>query len=120
MARKNPSFEFTITIPKIEVRIELILKEHEMSHNKTGKILLSLTSKNVFWKNMEKQIEEVVSICDVCIRHDKIKLQDGLPHSKDGYCAMLTVVEYLTKFAWAFPLKHKSAFYDFNQEISYI
>ena len=58
MARKNPSFEFTITIPKPEDRIELILKEHEMSHNKTGKILLSLTSKNFFGKIWKSKLKK--------------------------------------------------------------
>ena len=79
---------------------------------------------------MEKFIHDTISVCDICIRHDQIiKLDDpavalnidniferwgidivnGLPLTDEGYCSMLVVVEYLTKFAWAFPLRTKSA-----------
>ena len=130
MARKNRDHEFTITIPKPENREEIILKEHELQHSKSGKIVYNLSSKNIFWKNMEKQIDDLISLCEVCIRYDKIIRQDnpataihidniferwgldvvsGLPLSKEGYSAILVVIEYLTKFPWAFPLKHKSA-----------
>ena len=38
-----------------------------------------------------------------------IDITSGFPLTKEGYHAVLTVVEYLTKFAWAFPLKTKSS-----------
>jgi hypothetical protein len=38
-----------------------------------------------------------------------IDITGGLPVTDEGFHAVLTVVEYLTKFAWAFPLKTKSA-----------
>ena len=38
-----------------------------------------------------------------------IDLTGGFPFTKEGYHAVLTVVEYLTKFAWASLLKTKSA-----------
>jgi len=130
MARRNENMSFSLTIPKPDDRLELVLKEHELTHYKTRKILESLTKKNYFWKNMEKFIHDTISVCDICIRHDLVvKIENpaaalnienifdrwgidivgGLPLTDEGYSSMLVVVEYLTKFAWAFPLKTKSA-----------
>jgi hypothetical protein len=36
-------------------------------------------------------------------------IEMGLPVTIEGYHAILVLIEYLTKFAWAFPLKTKSA-----------
>ena len=79
---------------------------------------------------MNKDIEKIVATCEVCLKHDKVPIVNnqanathidnifdrwgidvvnGLPLSEHGYSSILVVVEYLTKFAWAFPLKHKSA-----------
>ena len=130
LARRNEGMSFTITIPKPENRLDLVLKEHELTHFKTKKILDSLTKQNFYWKNMEKFIHDAISICDICIRHDQvvkvenpaaaltidnvfdrwgIDIVGGLALTDEGYCSILVVVEYLTKFAWAFPLKTKSA-----------
>ena len=130
MARRNEEMSFSITIPKPEDRINLVLKEHELTHYHTRKIYDSLTAQNYYWKNMEKFIHDTISVCDICIRHDQIikldnpavalnidniferwgiDIVNGLPLTDEGYCSMLVVVEYLTKFAWAFPLKTKSA-----------
>ncbi len=130
VARHTILDEFEIIIPKPEDRQELVLKEHELGHPNGEKIEKALKEKNFFWKNMRKLIDELVSLCDICIKHDKLKLINnpavalnidnifdrwgidvimGLHTTNDGYHAILTVVEYLTKFAWAFPLKTKSA-----------
>ena len=79
---------------------------------------------------MIKDIINVINRCEICIKYDKIKLinnpatamhvdnyfdkmsidiKGGLHTTEDGNSSMLVVVEYLTKFALAFPLKHKSA-----------
>jgi hypothetical protein len=130
MARRNEGMSFSIVIPRPENRLDLVLKEHELTHYKTRKILDSLTKQNYYWKNMEKFIHNTISVCDICIRHDQIMKIDnsataltidnifdrwsidivgGLPLTDEGYSSMLVVVEYLTKFAWAFPLRTKSA-----------
>ena len=129
-ARKNIQDEFKINIPKPSERQELILTEHELGHPKTEGVIQRLKEKKIQWKNMQRDIEKIISLCDICIRHDKIIKQGnpaqainidtifqrlgidcitGLPMSKNGYSVMLVVVEYLTKFAWAFPMKTKSA-----------
>ena len=126
LARLNSNDEFDITIPKPEHRQEIVLKEHELGHPKGEKIEQSIRSKKIMWKNMRKFIDDLISLCDICIKHEKIKatnnpamalnidnifdrwgidITGGLPVTKEGYHAFLTVVEYLTKFAWAFPLK---------------
>ena len=43
MARRNEGMSFSIVIPKPENRLDLVLKEHELTHYKTRKILDSLT-----------------------------------------------------------------------------
>lgn len=79
---------------------------------------------------MTKFIETVVSKCSICLKYDKFKqindtalatsidgifdrigidLVSGLPFSKEGFSSILVIVEYLSKFAWAFPIKTKSA-----------
>ena len=129
-ARKNINDEFTIKIPKPSERQEIILTEHEIGHPKTDGVISRLKEKQIQWKNMQKDIEKILALCDVCIRHDKIIKQGnpaqainidtifqrlgidcitGFPMSKNGYSILLVIVEYLTKFAWAFPMKTKSA-----------
>jgi hypothetical protein len=130
VARNNIKQLFDITIPKLEERQDIVLKEHELGHPKTEKIKQALDLKKIFWKNMRKFIDDVISQCDICIKHERLKLVNnpalalnvdnifdrmgmdivmGLPTTNEGYHAILVVVEYLTKFAWAFPLKTKSA-----------
>jgi len=129
MARKNSTLEFNLTVPKPELRESIILKEHELSHTKAGKIHSSLSSQNIYWRNMTKFIETVVSKCSICLKYDKFKqindtalatsidgifdrigidLESGLPVSKEGFSSILVIVEFLSKFAWAFPIKTKS------------
>ena len=38
-----------------------------------------------------------------------IDLVLGLPETVDGYLGVLVIVEYLTKYGWAFPIKSKQA-----------
>ena len=130
VARNNVKNLFDITIPRLEERLDIVLKEHELGHPKVEKIKQALDLKKIFWKNMRKFIDDVISQCDICIKHERLKLVNnpalalnidnifdrmgmdivmGLPTTHDGYHAILVVVEYLTKFAWAFPLKTKSA-----------
>ena len=130
IARKNPTLEFNLTVPKPEERESIILKEHEINHAKSSKIHSSLSAKNIFWKNMNKTIDSVINKCTICLKYDKYKqisdtaiaisidnifdkigidLVNGIPTSSEGHCSLLVIVEYLSKFTWGFPLKTKSA-----------
>ena len=74
-------------------------------------------------------LKKVINRCKVCLRHnhtrevnnpalahhidtlmDKISvdIKGGLPITPDGYHAILVAVEFLSKYAWAFPIKTKS------------
>ena len=108
---------FSLTIAKPDDQLELVLKEHELTHYNTRKILELLTKKNYFWKNMERFIHYTISVCDICIRHElSMKIENpaaalniekifdrwgidivgGLPLTDEGFSSMLVVVEYLT------------------------
>lgn len=63
MARKNSTLEFNLSVPKPEFREAIVLKEHELSHAKAAKIHNSLSSQNLYWRNMAKFIETVISKC---------------------------------------------------------
>ena len=119
-ARLNKKTEFEYKIPRPEDRRELVLREHELGHPKGEKIEEALRAKKVYWKNMRKYIDDLIALCDICIKYDQIKatnnpamalnidnifdrmgidITGGFPLTKEGYHAVLTVVEYLTKFA---------------------
>ncbi len=129
-ARKNSSFDFTIKVPKPEERFEILAREHELTHAKVERMVKNLSEKSIHWKSISKDAHQLVNSCDICLKYDKIRLVNnpataisidnifdrlsmdvvsGLPRTAEGYHAIFVIVEYLTKFAWAFPLKHKSA-----------
>jgi hypothetical protein len=79
---------------------------------------------------MIKTIDQIIATCEICLKFDKIKavnnpaipsfidnvfdkigidLINGLPESAEGFQIILVIIEYVTKFAWAIPLKTKAA-----------
>jgi hypothetical protein len=54
-----------LTIPKLEERLDIFLKEHELGHPKTEKIKQALDLKKIFWWNMRKFINDFISQCDI-------------------------------------------------------
>ena len=106
MCRKSIEDDFTIEIPRPEMRAEIIKKEHELSHFKPQHIYDNLINKMYFWKNMMRDITEICGVCEVCLKYDKQKLVNapanalhidsifdrwgidivgGLPETKEGY-----------------------------------
>jgi hypothetical protein len=82
-----------------------------------------------FWPNLEEIVVDVVRNCEACKRNhieaplqhnakaikvtgvlDKIgmDLTFGLPETSDGYRGLITMIDYLTKFVWAFPIRTKT------------
>ncbi len=83
-----------------------------------------------YWRNMLNHIEKIVKKCDKCHRHfqekptkhpakasevlglgDKIgiDLTFWLHDTTDGYKGLLWIIEHLSKYPYAVPIKSKSA-----------
>lgn len=93
------------------------------------------------WKNIRKEVEKFISRCDVCLRNQKVRHYDqparaikvtklferigidlvfGLPETEEGYKGIFVVTEYLSKFAYARPIKSKTAEEIADKLIEYI
>jgi hypothetical protein len=114
LARESLNDEFNITIPRPEDRQAIVLKEHELGHPKGEKIEYALKEKKIMWRNMRKYIDSLIALCDICIKHERMKtinnpatalnvdnifdrwgidITGGLPVTDEGFHAVLTVVE---------------------------
>jgi hypothetical protein len=79
---------------------------------------------------MQQDVARIISNCESCKRHkiepiiehaakvinisaifERVSLDFvfGLPQTTEGYCGILVIIEYLTKYAMAFPMKTKTA-----------
>ena len=120
---------YTLIVPPIEDRVELIKHAHNLGHFKTESTCTSLRQK-YFWKNMRHDVHHFICNCLPCLRNDikptinhpalvlsvtqifdriGIDLVFGLPLTSEGFHGCFIITEYLTKYVWAFPIKSKEA-----------
>lgn len=117
------------TVPKLELRRDLILKAHCLGHFENETVYNRLKEK-YFWKGMIKDIDHFVKRCTTCqrmktmtpIEHGAkafavngiferigMDLTGGFPESQEGYSRILVIIEYMTKVVRLYPMKTKRA-----------
>ena len=126
--RKDEDSEEKI-VPKPEDRYDIAVRAHRMGHFQVDATLKRL-QQDYYWKGMKAEVEKCISDCEQCKRNHKvapmehpakaiqvkslfdrvgIDLTFGLTETKEGFHGLLTIVEYVSKFSWAYPIKTKSA-----------
>lgn len=126
--RKNIEDDYLV-VPKPAERQEIIKTAHLLGHFAIGSVYDRLRTK-YFWKNMIKDIENVVKQCRPCLRHQKTPIQEhpalaipvtglmdridmdlvfGLPETENGYKGIFVITEALSKYPYAVPIKSKTA-----------
>ena len=127
--RKNMEEEFKLQIPLPEQRKEIIAKRHLLGHFDSKSVYDAL-KEEYYWNKMSRDIQDYVKKCIPCIKNNKsrvfehpaqaisienmferigIDLVFGLPETEDGYTGILVIVEYLSKFPYAVPIRSKTA-----------
>ncbi|CAF1063155.1 unnamed protein product [Brachionus calyciflorus] len=123
--RKNLNFEY----PKTEDRDTIIKKAHSFRHFQAESTYNRIKDE-YYWHGMVYDINQMVKQCMVCQRNNKcitkyhpaqttniskiftrvaIDLILGLDETEDGYIGILVIIEFLTNFPYAKPIKSKSA-----------
>ncbi len=108
----------------------LIEKQHALGHFGREAIYKALLNAGHWWPNLRDQIQSVISSCDPCTRftvtkagfnpasfitaagpwdHIQMDCCVHLPASKDGYTALLVIIDVFTGFVVLRPLKTTSA-----------
>ncbi|MFM7683964.1 MAG: RNase H-like domain-containing protein [Bacteroidota bacterium] len=116
-------------IPKAEKRIFIVKQNHELGHFASLETYKRISEK-FYWKNMINDIKFVVGQCIPCCRYSKIRKNEhpalslevegifdrigmdlifGLPKTTEGFCGILVIIEYLTKYPYAVPIKSKES-----------
>jgi hypothetical protein len=116
-------------VPTKDERTKIIMDAHLLGHF-LEETTLNRIKPDYFWKGMTKDVERVIKNCDVCARNQKqvptyhpaialevggifdrigIDLVFGMKETDEGFCGILVITEYLTKFPYAKPIKSKSA-----------
>ena len=126
--RKDEESEEKI-VPPPDERYYVAERAHKLGHFQVD-ATVSRLKQNYFWKGMDDHVKKVISRCDQCIKNHKvpslehpakatkvtgifdrigIDLTFGLTETKEGYHGLLTIVEYVSKYPWAIPIKSKCA-----------
>ncbi|RNA28784.1 melanocyte PMEL-like, partial [Brachionus plicatilis] len=116
-------------VPKPKLRVEIIEKAHNFGHFQTESTYQRLKD-TFYWKNIFDDIKKFVKKCSVCNRNNKeivkyhpehtssiskifkrfmIDLILGLPETVEGFNALLVIIEFVTRFSFAKPIRLKSA-----------
>ena len=116
-------------IPDPKQRKELVMQAHYFGH-----FQVDATEERVrrdwWWKTLREDVQQIVFNCQECrvfqntarYNHpaktteptgvlDQISMDIvlGLPESTEGYVGILTLIDFVSKFAWAFPIKSKES-----------
>ncbi|CAF0845906.1 unnamed protein product [Brachionus calyciflorus] len=123
--RKNLYFEY----PRTEDRETIVNQAHSLGHFQAESTYNRLKDE-YYWHGMVNYINQFVKQCTVCQRNNKcitkyhpaqatkiskiftmvaIDLILGLDETEDGYIGILVIIEFLTNFPVAKPIKSKSA-----------
>jgi hypothetical protein len=132
--RKSEDEEEKI-VPKPEEREDIGKRAHQMGHFQVEATEQKVRL-NYYWKKLRQDVEKIVANWEQCLRNHAvipmehpskateitgifdrigIDLTFGLTETKEGYHGLLTIVEYVSKFPWAYPIKTKS-----SEEVSQI
>ena len=115
-------------VPKPAERRKIVEEKHAMGHFQV-EATKNRVAVEYFWPKLEELVVEVIRNCEACKRNhleaplqhnakaikvtgvlDKsgMDLTFGLPETSDGYRGLITMIDYLTKFVWAFPIRTKT------------
>jgi hypothetical protein len=130
MFRKNVNSEEFVYYPTQEEIHDIILSAHNLGHFQS-QATISRLKERYFWKNMNKDVENAVARCITCQRNARLPnvyhpavaiaaesvFSDVIcdtswgytPSKPDGYTGIFVVIDRLSKFPFAFPLKTKNA-----------
>ena len=118
-----------LEVPKIDERFTIILKIHLLGHMNARKTFERLKN-NYFWHNMMNNIETLIRNCIQCLEHKRVVLKEhpaialsihrlmerigidlafGLPITNEGFNGVIVIIEYLSKYPYAMPIKTKTA-----------
>jgi hypothetical protein len=124
----NNKEEFLI-VPKKEERRDVIEKAHLLGHFQTEATAARVREK-YFWRGMVKDIERIIKLCKQCKEYKVSRVIDhpakaleilsifhrigldlvfGLPLTPEGYKGLLVIIEFVSKYVWATPIKSKNA-----------
>ena len=121
--------DILVEIPKIDERRGIIEKAHSLGHFQVDSTYNALKDK-YYWKRMIDQIKYVIKQCVICHRNNKtivkyhpalatsikqlfdrvsIDLVLGLKETSDGFVGIVVMIEALSKYPWAKPIRTKTA-----------
>jgi hypothetical protein len=111
-------------------KLDIINTEHALGHFGREAIYQAIHNKQIWWPNIRKDIQNVISNCDACNRfvvvkagyhpaqyihatgpwnHIQVDSSVHLPVSPDGYTVLLVVIDVFTGFVILRPLKTNDA-----------
>jgi hypothetical protein len=127
--RKDVTQNTYLEVPTRQQRYDIIKREHLLGHFQSATVDTAISQK-YFWPKMRDDITHFIQRCVPCNRNHPIAMKEhsaqainpvnifdricadlivGLPETHNGYCGILLITEYLTKFPYAFPIKSKNA-----------
>ena len=126
--RKNEDKEFKI-MPKIDERESIIKDAHLIGHFAINETYSRIKEK-YYWFHMLENIKFVIRNCLPCLRNQRAPILEhmaqalpingifdrigldlvlGFPQTESGYTGILVIIEYLSKYPYAVPIRTKSA-----------
>jgi len=127
--KPNVEKEEYLVVPKRDERRDVIEKAHLLGHFQAEATAARVREK-YFWRGMIKDIERIIKLCKQCKEYKVARIVDhpakaleilsifhrigidlvfGLPLTAEGYKGLLVIIEFVSKYVWAAPIKSKNA-----------
>jgi hypothetical protein len=127
--KPNVEKEEYLVVPKRDERRDVIEKAHLLGHFQAEATAARVREK-YFWRGMIKDIEKIIKLCKQCKEYKVARTIDhpakaleilsifhrigidlvfGLPLTPEGHKGLLVIIEFVSKYVWATPIKSKNA-----------